>query len=441
MCEAASYYPSLISIYPFPLRFLPQFKLLRNLILEQNYIGDITLINVNINGRNLIELDDIDQLINQTNCIYCKDSKLTDCKSNELAKSEEPSSIEKTDESSIEIEDRSVDSHKVNALNEKNKENNHKSTHQDPVHQTHLNRKKSAVSQNGTLKQPVNKLPINLVKKLEINSQDNQKYKDTMKEGGILNSLGPHVIDIISFVTNLKAKKCNGILRTFNSSLFLNELSLIKRINVDDFCTFQLQMDKMPSSPAKSSTKPVNIDEKRSNDKSSNKGQTTTLKPNKTAKELANNKPIAIVTLNDHLETLEKSYEIIIAGEFGYLRLKDGNLFGRQYEQNNNDGSSNLESLDEEKAFYLVKNNLKMDNFCLKHQDQEISKLIINNKHLFRPFKSGLENLIESVRSAFDSEPNTGDKVNNVQTKNDQKLTNGSDKMNDKAAKDPVNGK
>lgn len=434
MQEAASYYPSLISIYSFPLRFLPQFKLMRNLIQEQNYIGDITLINVNINGRSLIELDNIEQLINnQSNCVHCKESIIE----SEVS-SEEPSSFEKTDESSI--DDQFVDPNKV--LNEKNKLNNNKSTHQDPnnhpIHQPihhpiHHPSNKTLPSNKPKVepKTTVHKSAINLIKRLAISSQENKKYKEVMKEGGILSALGPHVIDIISFVTNLKAKKCNGILRTFNASPFLNEFSLIKRVNVDDFCTFQLQMDKSTTTSNRPSTK---VEEKSPNNEKALSSNQNALKSNIKVKELANNKPIAVVTLNDHLETLDKSYEIVIAGEFGYLRMKDGNLFGRQYEQNNNDGSSNLESLDEEQAFYLVKNNLKLDNFCIKHQDQELSKLILANKQLFRPFKSGLENMIGNMKRAFDNEQNLTDET---ATKNcDQKSTNGI--ANGTANKDPV---
>lgn len=449
MSEASSYYPSLISIYLFPLRSLPQFKLMRNLILEQNYIGDINLINVNINGRSLIELDSIEQLFSQSNCTYCKKIELDEL--NKLTSNEQSPTEKTEDESSIESNDQFTVSNKLENSNVNNNEqqNKHKSTHQDTNnhqnshHSNQNNHKKSTTStkiNKQTLKtdQPVNNnLLINLKRKLEINSLANQKYKEIMQTGGMLQSIGPHVIDIISFITNLKAKKCNGILRTFNLSPFTNELCLIKRLNVDDFCTFQMQMDKVTSNSyltKQSILMNKSIDEKTNkNDKNKTNEQKTNNKQasqvkfdfKKQAKKLSNNEPIAIVNLNDHLDTaMDKGYEIVIAGEFGYLRLKNGNLFGRQYEQNNNDGSANLDSLDEEKAFYLIKDNLKLNNFCILHQNQELSKLIINNKQPIKPFELGLEKLIESIKNAFDNEQTS------IDTKSNNLLNNDSDKMN-----------
>ena len=474
MCEASSYYPSLISIYAFPLRFLPQFKLMRNLILEQNYIGDINLINVNINGRSLIELDSIEQLLNQSNCIHCKKNEISNC------------IIDKTDESSIEesssSKDTSLEDSKVEILNLKNKQQNnqqtnHKLNHQDAInhqpisylnnHQNHKN--STAATTNQQQQQNVKtkidqqtNLLINLRKQLELNTIANKKYKELMQSGGLLSSVGPHLIDMITFLTNLKAKKCNGILRTFNLSPFANELCLIKRINVDDFCTFQMQMDKVENSKTVNkvaSEKAINNDKiKTTNEQLNDKNQSKLNYKIQQAKQLSNKQPIAIVNLNDHLDiTMDKGYEIIVAGEFGYLRLKNGNLFGRQYEQNNNnDGSSNLNSLDEEKAFYLVKDNLKLNNCCFIHENEELSKMIISNREPIKPFELGLEKLIESIRNAFDNKFNSVDcknktnsnLVNNCDKNSiDKKLVNGkvdiqtkTNSLNDQS-KEELNGK
>lgn len=450
MYEAASYYPSLISLYSFPLRFLPQFKLMRSLIQEQNYIGEINLIQANINGRSLIELDTVEQLFNQSNCLHCRKIQ-ADQQKEQQQPEEQPSSIERTDESSI--EDQFVDPNKVELLNVKNKQqsnsHNHQSklkTHPDINHANHPNHQKT----HSTNAQPpparnkadpfVNNLLISLKKRLEVNDSANQKYKELMQSNGLLQSVGPHVIDVISFITNLKAKKCNGILRTFNLSPFSNELSLIKRINVDDFCTFQLLMDKVPQSTCAPTNKQPTKGDERANERSkpnepvNNKSSQAKFNYKKQAKQLSNNEPIAIVNLNDHMETLEKGYEMIVAGEFGYLRLKNGNLFGRQYEQNNNDGSGNLDSLEEEKAFYLVKDHLKLDNYCILHQNQELSKMIIQNRQPIKPFELGLEKLVESIKNAFDNETVlNGCKTNNSSNgvENDKKNTGGDKKPSD----------
>ena len=159
--------------------------------------------------------------------------------------------------------------------------------------------------------------------------------------------------------------------------------------------------------------------------------QQTKFNYKKQAKQLSNNEPIAIVNLNDHLETLDKGYEIIVAGEFGYLRLKNGNLLGRQYEQNNNDGSGNLDSLEEEKAFYLMKDHLKPD-YCILHQNQELSKMILQNRQPIKPFELGLEKLVESIKNAFDNEMNlNGCKVSNSISNS---VSNSSNENNKKSA-------
>lgn len=454
MYDAASYYPSLISIYSFPLRFLPQFKLMRSLILEQNYIGEINFVNVNINGRSLIELDTVEQLFNQSNCVHCRKIEtavtVTVDKPNE---DQQPSSIERTDESSI--EDQFVDPNKVELLNVKNKRasNSHNhpklNTHPDTTANHPNNHQKHSTSCRPPARNKAdlsvhNNLLISLKKKLEVNNSANQKYKELMQSNGLLQSVGPHVIDVISFITNLKAKKCNGILRTFNLSPFSNELSLIKRINVDDFCSFQMQMDKVPQSTGANANKQQAKGGERdrnkpANEQANNKSSQTKFNYKKQAKQLSNNEPIAIVNLNDHLDSLDKGYEMIVAGEFGYLRLKNGNLFGRQYEQNNNDGSGNLDSLEEEKAFYLMKDHLKLDNYCLLHQNQELSKIIIQNKQPIKPFELGLEKLVESIKSAFDNEMNsTGCKINNSSGESEKKklVTGGDQKQSDNTVPD-----
>lgn len=467
MYDAASYYPSLISIYSFPLRFLPQFKLMRSLILEQNYIGEINLVNVTINGRSLIELDTVEQLFNQSNCAHCRkieaaaaEQRNGDQQPNDdrqLNDDQQPSSI--TDESSI--EDQFVDPNKVELLNAKNKQTSN--SHNHPKLNTHPDTTANHPNnhpnnQHSTGHRPRNKtdLPVNsnllasLKKKLEVNSSANQKYKELMQSNGLLQSVGPHVIDVITFITNLKAKKCNGILRTFNLSPFSNELSLIKRINVDDFCAFQMQMDKIPQSTGTNKSPAKVADRTNGNDRNkpateqanNNKNSQSKFNYKKQAKQLSNNEPIAIVNLNDHLDSLDKGYEMIVAGEFGYLRLKNGNLFGRQYEQNNNDGSGNLDSLEEEKAFYLMKDHLKLDNYCLLHQNQELSKIILQNKQPIKPFELGLEKLVESIKAAFDNEMNsTGGKTSSTESEKKQLVTDGDKKRSDSTVVDKQTSK
>ncbi|RWS26357.1 Glucose-fructose oxidoreductase domain-containing protein 1-like protein, partial [Leptotrombidium deliense] len=59
--------------------------------------------------------------------------------------------------------------------------------------------------------------------------------------GGLLTNIGSHFIDIISFVTDLKAKSVHGILRTYSRET--DHISMFRRTTVDTFCNFQMEMD------------------------------------------------------------------------------------------------------------------------------------------------------------------------------------------------------
>ena len=111
---------------------------------------------------------------------------------------------------------------------------------------------------------------------------------DEMMGGGILANIGTHIIDIITFVTGLKANRVHGITRNnlhFKRN-FNNQIqSEIWEINADDFACFQM--------------------------------------------ELGNNKCLSNVTLNSHLFN-DFSQEILVCGANGYLVVRGCDLFIKQ---------------------------------------------------------------------------------------------------------------
>ncbi|KAH9374560.1 hypothetical protein HPB48_008146 [Haemaphysalis longicornis] len=63
-------------------------------------------------------------------------------------------------------------------------------------------------------------------------------WEDTM--GGVLSTFGSHVIDIVSFVTGVRAVRAHGVTRTLTKAT--DPVSSLRRVSSDDFCTFQMEM-------------------------------------------------------------------------------------------------------------------------------------------------------------------------------------------------------
>ncbi|XP_071503640.1 glucose-fructose oxidoreductase domain-containing protein 2-like [Diadema antillarum] len=60
--------------------------------------------------------------------------------------------------------------------------------------------------------------------------------------GGLLNTLGSHIIDIISFLIGQRATKVRGMLKTFIKQN--DRINGIRHITSDDFCTFQMELSR-----------------------------------------------------------------------------------------------------------------------------------------------------------------------------------------------------
>jgi len=112
-----------------------------------------------------------------------------------------------------------------------------------------------------------------------LNSVYDWHCDDTMG-GGILTLVGSHVIDLVSYLTNQKALRVHGVLRTFTKT---NEnINGIRHISSPDFCCFQMEM---------------------------NKGTMVT------------------ATLNSHLPG-SFTQEILVCGKEGHLVARGGDLYG-----------------------------------------------------------------------------------------------------------------
>uniref|UniRef100_T1JKZ9 Gfo/Idh/MocA-like oxidoreductase N-terminal domain-containing protein n=1 Tax=Strigamia maritima TaxID=126957 RepID=T1JKZ9_STRMM len=64
---------------------------------------------------------------------------------------------------------------------------------------------------------------------------------DDRMGGGVLTTIGSHIIDIISYITAQKAIRVHGLVRTFQKTN--SKINGIRQITSDDFCTFQMEMD------------------------------------------------------------------------------------------------------------------------------------------------------------------------------------------------------
>ncbi|XP_014679277.1 PREDICTED: glucose-fructose oxidoreductase domain-containing protein 1-like isoform X2 [Priapulus caudatus] len=104
--------------------------------------------------------------------------------------------------------------------------------------------------------------------------------------GGVLGILGSHVVDILYYLTGQKAMLLNGMVKTYNKQS--RRISGIRSITSDDFCTFQMELDRGAS---------------------------------------------ATVTLNNHIPG-QFFQEILICGTRGRLTLRGSDLYGQKLSQN-----------------------------------------------------------------------------------------------------------
>ena len=80
--------------------------------------------------------------------------------------------------------------------------------------------------------------------KIEMGSLIGNRYNwmcDQAMGGGVLTSVGAHIIDIISFLTNQRAAEVHGTLKTFVTQK--DSISSFRHISSDDYTAFQMKLD------------------------------------------------------------------------------------------------------------------------------------------------------------------------------------------------------
>jgi predicted dehydrogenase len=64
---------------------------------------------------------------------------------------------------------------------------------------------------------------------------------DETMGGGVLNTIGSNIIDLITYLTGQKAVRVHGMLKTYTKQT--DKIKGIREITSDDFCSIQLELD------------------------------------------------------------------------------------------------------------------------------------------------------------------------------------------------------
>lgn len=85
--------------------------------------------------------------------------------------------------------------------------------------------------------------PALLEFRLKMGTLFHDKYDwlcDSTMGGGILNIFGSHLIDLVTFITQHKAVRVNGVVRTYTETT--PAIQGIRRVTAPDFCNFQMEL-------------------------------------------------------------------------------------------------------------------------------------------------------------------------------------------------------
>lgn len=110
---------------------------------------------------------------------------------------------------------------------------------------------------------------------------------DATMGGGILNLLGSHIIDLITFLTNKIALRVHGTIRTFTKTT--PHVNGIRHVSAPDFCTFQMDLE---------------------------------------------NGCLVTATLSSHIPKASFHQEVMLSSPHGHLAVRGGDLYGCRYESN-----------------------------------------------------------------------------------------------------------
>lgn len=122
--------------------------------------------------------------------------------------------------------------------------------------------------------------------RVQMGSLLNEKFDwlcDSAMGGGALNLIGSHVIDLVTFLTEKRAIRVHGVLRTYTKTT--THVNGIRTISAPDFCTFQMELES-------------NI--------------------------------LVTVTLHSHINSSNFTQEVLVCGRDGHLIVRGGDLFGQK---------------------------------------------------------------------------------------------------------------
>ncbi|XP_055315675.1 glucose-fructose oxidoreductase domain-containing protein 2 [Sitodiplosis mosellana] len=80
--------------------------------------------------------------------------------------------------------------------------------------------------------------------RVQIRSLLSDKYDwlcDATMGGGVLNLIGSHIIDLVSFLIGRRATKVHGVVKTYNK--MTKNVCGIRQVTAPDFCNFQMELD------------------------------------------------------------------------------------------------------------------------------------------------------------------------------------------------------
>lgn len=80
--------------------------------------------------------------------------------------------------------------------------------------------------------------------RIQMSSMLHEKFDwlcDAAMGGGVLNLIGSHIIDLVSFLIGIRANRVHGIVKTYNKNT--SNINGIRQITAPDFCNFQMEFE------------------------------------------------------------------------------------------------------------------------------------------------------------------------------------------------------
>lgn len=173
----------------------------------------------------------------------------------------------------------------------------------------------------------------------------NDKYDwlcDATMGGGVLNLIGSHIIDLVSFLIGKHATKVHGVVKTYNKNT--KNVSGIRQVTAPDFCNFQMELD--------------------------------------------GGSIIVTVSILANFSNPKFSQEIMVFGRDGHMTIRNNDLFGHR------------KNTDKEEQLYLDKDS------PIHTTMSTMTLTTINNINNIMPYPyiNGMRNMIDALRKSFITE-------------------------------------